>query len=193
MIKTLVVTLYSAEAEFEECKSAILCQDECEINHVVFQGLSEIDAHNSLLETFEKEKYNYDLFVKVDADTIIDHKKAFNIVYKKISSTDAAGAQLKLYDFFTCELINGLNFYNPLKNKYIKTLDSLYCDRSIIHLSNILNSDHFENDGIIPVGRHCAYPADRQAFHYGFHRGLKRRIEEYQATILATMLHKDRS
>lgn len=189
MLKTLVITLYSGEAELEDCKASIKRQNDCKIDHLIVEGLSKIDAHNVLLETFEKEKCNYDLFVKVDADTIIDHDDAFKVVYNKIR--DASGAQLKLYDFFTLSLINGLNFYNPQKNQYVKTLNRLYCDRSIIHSSRILRSEHFS--GIVPVGRHCAYPNDKQAFHYGFHRGLKNRRTEFSATAKAASIHKDRA
>ena len=189
VFKALVITLYSGEAELEDCKSAIKRQVDCEIDHVIYEGLSEIDAHNVLLEKFDKESCNYDLFVKVDADTIIDHDDAFRIVYDKIY--DVSSVQLKLYDFFTLSLINGLNFYNPQKNQYVKTSDKLYCDRSIIHSSKVLYSDQFDN--ISPVGRHCAYPNDKQAFHYGFHRGLKNRKSEYDATFKAALIHKDRA
>lgn len=189
LFNALVITLYSGEAEFDDCASAIKRQTDCKVDHIVFKDLSEIDAHNALLETFENEKCRYDLFVKVDADTIIDHDDAFKIVYNKIH--DASSAQLKLYDFFTLDLINGLNFYNPQKNQYVKTSDKLYCDRSIIHSSKVLYSDQF-ND-IVPVGRHCAYPNDKQAFHYGFHRGLKNRKSEFNATSKAASIHKDRA
>ena len=193
LFTTLVVTLASGEAEFDECISAINQQVDCKIDHVIYKNLSEIDAHNALLETFEKEKCNYDLFVKVDADTIIDYDSAFKIVYSKIKNTSAAAAQLYLYDYFTCKNINGLNFFNPQLNQYLKTEDKLFCDRSIRHLSHHLYSDSFTNESIIPVGRHCAYPNDKQSFHYGFHRGLKKRHDEHQLTLASFNLHKDRS
>ena len=36
------------------------------------------------------------------------------------------------------------------------------------------------------------FPNDRQSFHYGFHRGLKNRIEEYNLTRTAYEINKDR-
>jgi hypothetical protein len=191
LFNVLAITLYSGEAEFEDCVSAINQQKNCKIDHKIYSNLSEIDAHNVLLEKFENEKQNYDLFVKVDADTVIKHDYAFDIVFQKLSSTGAAAAQLYLYDYFTCKNINGLNFYNPKLNHFKKTSDKLFPDRSIVHLGRVLYSDNFIDAGIIPVGMHCAYPNDKQSFHYGFHRGLKKRDEQYQSTLASFKRYQD--
>ena len=173
MINVLVITLFSGEAEIAECKHSVSKQRNSNIKHLLFEGLTEIDAHNQLLETFEKEKNVFDLYVKVDADTIINHDNAFEIVYSKMISNSAAAAQLYLHDYFTSRNINGLNFYIPTLNQFYKTNDKLFCDRSIRHLSKVLYSDVFEKEGIIPVGNHCLFPNDRQSFHYGFHSTLQ--------------------
>lgn len=176
--KVLVITLECGEAEFKESQASVALQTGVEITHKIISNLPELEAHNAFLSLFESCKDDFDMFVKVDADTIIDHNTAFSVVHNQLLKTEAAAAQLLLYDYFTCSNIYGLNFYSPTKNTFTISTDKLYCDRSIRHHGRILYPDHFEEFKLTPVGRHCAYPTPQQAFHFGFHRGLKNRANE---------------
>lgn len=193
MFRTLVVTLSSGEAEELESRQSVSSQIDCDLTHNTISNFSEQEAHNQLLTLFRDNVDNFDLYVKVDADTIITHANAFKIVHNVISETGAAAAQLGLNDYFSCTQILGLNFYHPKRNLFNPTSDPLFCDRSIVHLAKHLYVNDFKTYNINPVGLHCAYPHDRQAFHYGYHRGLKNRPQLEIEVKTAAIKHKDRA
>lgn len=193
MPKALVVTLSSGEAEEAESARSVLAQTEILVDHKTVKGLSERDAHNAMLEIFQGSVNDYDIFAKVDADTIVDYDNAFRIVYDTVEKTGAAAAQLGLFDYFSCTEILGLNFYHPQRNVFNTTSETLFCDRSIVHKAHHLYSVDFIGHNIIPVGRHCAYPHDRQSFHYGYHRGLKNRPVLETQVRNAAKKHHDRA
>lgn len=193
MPRALVVTLSSGEAEEAESAVSVAKQTGVTIDHRVIRDLPELDAHNALLELFRSGVGTYDIYVKVDADTIIDHDDAFLKVHDKLTSTNACAVQLYLHDYFTDNVIFGLNFFSPTLNEFVPANDPLYCDRSIIHKASHLYSADFVGTGIEVVGRHCAYPHDRQAFHFGYHRAMKNRTREQSLTIIAAKKYKDRA
>lgn len=164
-------TMCSGEAEFEQCKDAIYGQRGLELfHHEVIEGLPEKEAHNELWTAWERAKPNFDLFVKVDADTILGDPEAVSRVWQLFSeNTRVTGAQLRLLDFFTGDLIAGLNFFSPVVK--FNTSPELYCDRVDTNHDVVMKGSKVRH--LEPIGFHCKNPGDNQAFHFGLHRMLK--------------------
>jgi len=192
-MKTLVVTLFSGESEIDECIDSVKKQKDSINEHIVISGASELDAHNSMLKIFENNKENFDLYVKVDADTIVDREEAFLRVYKKLKETSSAEVELPLFDYFTCSEIMGLHFYDPKLNDFKLSKDAIFCDRSIVNKSSLIQGRQINDDYLIPVGKHCAYPTDSQSIRYGYHRGLKGQYKIENLIKESYNLHKDRA
>jgi hypothetical protein len=164
-------TMYSGEAEYEMCKNAIHIQRELKnLHHEVIEGLPEKEAHNELWTSWEKEKSHFDLFVKIDADTILCDDHAISRVWELFNENKrVTGAQLRLHDFFTDDLISGLNFFTPIVR--FNTSPDLYCDRVDWNHDVVLKGESVKH--LEPIGWHAKFPSDKQSFHYGYHRALK--------------------
>lgn len=153
--------------------------------------MPELEAHNRILNLFRQCMEEYDMYVKVDADTVITHNNTFIDVLNFLNSTDYAAVQLYLHDYFTDKNINGLNFYHPKRNTFHESFDRLYTDRSIVHHGPVAYSDKLPH--LIPVGQHCICPHDAQAFHYGYHRGLKNKTQNESDVRQAFLKYQDRA
>ena len=170
-LKVLVGTLYSGEAEFEESRMSVTRQINCEIEHYVISNLSEYKAHNLLWDTFNARKVNFNLLVKVDADTVLTNNTLFYSVHTKLWNSSFAGAQLPLFDFFCREEINGLGIFLP-SIQFNPSHSRLFADRAIdrkrYRIANRADLQFQEE-----VGLHCVFPSDMQSFRYGLHRWKK--------------------
>lgn len=182
--RVFVGTMYSREAEF--CDSAQMVaqqQDLVSLYHHVVSDLPEAEAHNVLWSEWNRVKGNYDLFVKVDADTILRDYRAIADVWKLFENPRVTGAQLKLYDYFTDDLIAGLNFFTP--QVVFNTSPELYCDRVDTNHDIVMKGPAVAGMGLEPIGLHCKNPSDVQAFHFGMHRTLKNQLPTLRAVYAA--------
>lgn len=183
--KVFVGTLYSKEGGFDECTSAIARQKNVFIEHAVIANLAEKEAHNRLWYLWRKLKDDgFDMFVKVDADTVLQHDNVIDEFWKLMSSNPRiTGIQAPLFDFFTNSNINGLNCFSP-KVTFLDTKDDLYCDRNVDVDHDMLVGSTNVPATLSPAGRHAFNPTEIQAFRYGLHRRLKNQretIEKLQA------------
>jgi len=140
---------------------------------------------------FSENTQKYDMFVKIDADTIITKNTAFVDVLNFFQSNDYAAVQLFLHDYFTEKNISGLNFYHPTRNSFVRSENRLFTDRAIVHHGKVAYSEQFPH--LTPVGYHCLFPNDSQAFHYGYHRGLKNQTQHEVDLRVAFAKHNDRA
>lgn len=170
MIKVFVGTMYTIENEIQECINSILKQKNVEIDHAIVSNLPEKEAHNRLWDHWHSRMNDFDLFVKVDADTVVRSDHAFEVAYNLIKEKNATGIQAPLLDHLSSNLINGLNFFSTKVSFNVSTSD-LYCDRVDIGNTHILRE--YLPDELRPAGDHCPNPSNIQAFHYGLHRQLK--------------------
>lgn len=164
--------MFCGEEEFMESAAGIASQKGlAHYHHHVITGLPEAEAHNTLWSAWNDEKSNFDLFVKVDADTILRDENVIADVWQLFTSPRVTGAQFRLHDYFTDQLIAGLNFFTPIVT--FNTSPELYCDRVDGNHDIVLKGATVAGSGLEPIGLHCKYPNDRQAFHFGLHRKLK--------------------
>ncbi len=170
-MKIYVGTLKTFEQEFEDCKKAIENQTYKNFEHFVFENLPNKEAHYALFSDFLSKKQEFDILVKVDADTVLAHNKVFEKIvqiYRK--NPNLKFVQFPLYDFFTMKKIRGLNTYR--NNIELAKQDNLFVDRFIkMRMEETLFVDE-------TVGFHSPNPSEYQAFHFGIHRQLKGQLKQ---------------
>ena len=183
MTKILVGTLFSGENEYNECLASIRKQSFTNYDHLIIENKPELEAHRQLFQTFLENKDRYDLLIKVDADMVLCSEDLF----EEIASQFAGNSRLRLlsirvYDFFTDSLINGLQTYRNTIT-WDLTRDTVFPD--------IPNTD--QNEAVVdtkrlePAAWHCPNPSVVQAFHYGVHRGIKSLQKIHSTTHWATL------
>jgi len=111
-MKILVGTLYSGENEYEECLKAIRAQTDVVFEHIVIENKPELEAHCLLFSSFLERSSEFELLVKVDADTVLNSPNLFNNIVARFEADPGLEVlSIALHDFFTDELINGLQTY----------------------------------------------------------------------------------
>ena len=172
-MKIFVGTMYCGEGDYVKCCDAIARQ--CgghEIEHNVIANLPEHDAHNALWNEWRQRQSTFDLFVKVDADTVLRDNTTLDKICNCFKGNPRlTGLQAPLYDFFTDSNINGLNCFSP-RVIFRDTTDSLYCDR-VDTGHDITYRERELSPELVPAGYHCCNATFEQAFHFGLHRALK--------------------
>lgn len=170
--RILVGTLACGEAELDECCHAIAEQQNVVVDHRVFHDLPELEAHRQLFSLWNTEKGAFDLFAKIDADTVLCRNTALAEVWEIFrSDDDITGLQAGLIDYFSNRMIAGLNFFSSQVTFSVPE-DELYCDRVIEEgHRRVLKPD--DTLSLYPIGWHGRYPHPLQAFHFGYRRMLK--------------------
>lgn len=186
-MKIFVGTLYSGENEFEECVTSIQNQSYRNFEHFLFKNLPNKEAHHTLFKSFKENADKYDLLVKVDADMVICSNDLFaQIVIKMTNHPDIDVFSIAVADFFTGDLINGLNCY---RNTVIWDFSKQTMFVDIPEVSR--EKTCYDQTDLAPAAIHCKNPSKFQAFHYGVHRGLKS-IQKIHSTTHWEMLGKVR-
>lgn len=171
--------MFCGEGDFEKSSHSIGRQKGVIIQRSIISNLPEKEAHNRLWNAWRTSKSESDLFVKVDADTVLTHENVLSDVWNVFQNDKSVtGLQAPLLDRFTGEFINGLNCFHP-KVTFNDTIDELFCDRQVdVGHDRIIKANDVPTS-LKPAGLHCHYATDIQAFHFGVHRALKK-----QTTIL---------
>lgn len=176
--RLFIGTLYSKENEYEACVQSIKSQTYQKFDHFVFADLPNKEAHVALFTAFLEKKGQYDLLIKVDADMVINDLALFEkIVLKMQSHPETQVLTIAVHDFFSDQLIFGLNTYRNTVN-WDFSKESLFVDIPLTPREFYIFDDH----ELAPAAVHCADPSPYQAFHYGIHRGLKM-VQPEQETI----------
>jgi hypothetical protein len=165
--------MYTQEGEFQDCIARVQAQEGVVVSHVIISNLKEKEAHNALWKAWRDAKDSHDLFVKIDADTVLATTTMLADIYAQFTANErVTGLQAPLLDYMTDSMINGLNVFSP-RVVFNDTNDELYCDRKVDEGHDIVLRERDLPESIVPAGFHCFDPTDRQAFHYGLHRMLK--------------------
>jgi len=175
-MKVFVGTMESGEADFPVCVDAIKRQVSVDLTHFVVSGLPEWDAHQALYTRWNAIKDEYDLFLKVDADTVLNHPYVVAHFAKAFKENPRlTGAQAWLHDYITNDLIYGLTCIRNTVTINVNP-DRLYCDRVDTDHDVVLRGNELPSE-LIPAGKHCFYASEVQAFHYGVHRAKKGQLD----------------
>lgn len=191
--RVFVATMFSGEGDFQEMLRAIHTQQNVDVTHFVVGGYNELEAHNSLWTTWRKNRPGHDLFVKVDADTVLVRPTILAEIWTEFKKNPrVTGMQAPLHDYMTDGLINGLNATDT-RVTFNDSMDDLYCDRHVDTGHDIVLRDGSGLPvSLVPIGRHCHLANDRQAFHYGVHRMMKGQRDTINRVHVAWSRDKDR-
>jgi glycosyltransferase involved in cell wall biosynthesis len=167
--RLFIGTLYSQENEYAACVRSIQSQTYQNFDHFVFTDLPNKEAHVALFSAFLEKKDQYDLLIKVDADMVISNPDLFEMIVKKmVESPSIQILSIAVHDFFSDQLIFGLNTYRNTVHWDFKK-EKLFVDIPEVPREGYL----FDETELAPAAVHCADPTPYQAFHYGVHHGLK--------------------
>jgi len=173
-VRVFVGTLACGEAELPECRASVAAQKSVWITHHVIENLPELQAHNALWSAWNAAKGAHDLFVKIDADTVLARDTALAEIAALFADPDVTGAQILLHDYFTDRLMAGLNCFSR-DVIFRQGTDRLFTDRVDTGHRKVLKGGSVRH--LAPIGWHCRNPYPRQAFHFGLHRALKKQNE----------------
>ena len=169
-MRILVGTLYAGENEFNECVESITRQKNVTFEHVIFKNLGNKEASDTLFKTFMERSNEFGLFIKVDADTVLLDDQLFSKISQKFRENDWLDLlEIRLHDFFSNQLIWGLNSYRSTV-RWKPAQENLFID-DFPPVPKNRRIGSWEN--VEPAGIHCKNPLPLQAFHYGVHKGLK--------------------
>ena len=168
-MKVLIGTLYSGENEFEECQAAIRSQVGVNFEQLIIRNKPELEAHRLLFTMFLERANEFELLVKVDADTVLGSPQLISRIAQRFrDEPNLEVLSIALKDFFTGALINGLvTFRNSVRWNFEK--DTVFPDIPLLDPDRY----HYDQSDLAPAGMHSPNPSALQAFHYGVHRGLK--------------------
>jgi len=168
-MRLLVGTLHTIENEFEECITSIKEQRYQNFEHVILKNIPNKEAHDTLYKTFMERADEFDLFIKVDADMVIENKNLFSgIVYKFRKNPLMKDLEIAVYDFFSEQLIWGMHTYRN-NVKWQKNEENLFVDSCPV----LPEEKIYDDSDLAPAAIHCKNPSLFQAFHYGVHKALK--------------------
>lgn len=172
-MRVYIGTLYCGEGDFAMSVKSIVEQQDVDVTCHVISDLPERDAHNALWDAWDEAKKDHDIFVKVDADTVLRHPHVLkNISDMFVADERLSGVQCWLHDYFTDGLIYGLNCYSQ-RVVFEHTKDDLFCDRVDTNHDRVVRGYALSNE-LVPAGLHCYHTNELQAFHFGLHRQLKK-------------------
>lgn len=182
-MRVLVVTLHSGEAEYERSVAAVAAQESVSVEHVVFSGLSNLEAHRRCYQAIEDRHGCFDIAVKVDADMVLRSPGVLRAIGEWFVDQPALDhAQLAIHDFYTDRAIMGLQVFSP-SARWGQLAESLFVDAS----PTVPGRRAVIWRPPLPIADHSPDPSPLQAFRFGVHRAQKafqrdrRRVKGSQA------------
>lgn len=170
-----VGTMMCDEGDFDKCVEAILSQKNVIVHHEIIKNLPEKEAHNQLWDSWNdfKSQNSNSIFVKIDADTVLINENVLDTIQSLFENNSRlTGIQAYLKDFYTEDLIYGLNCFSS-KVVFNQTIDPLMCDRNVDTNHDVVIRGTDLPTALNPAAYHCYSSTNLQSFHYGVHRSLK--------------------
>ena len=170
-MKILVGIIHSNEPQVEDCIKSVKSQKYHDAHDLfIISGLTKRNAHDELYSKFMESKGEFDIFIKLDGDMIIERKDFFAFVEECfLHNTNLDWIRLEVFDYFLKENMSGLNVYSKNVN-WVSNSNNYFTDRTMIQ-------DSVRDDkGIVPSVKwisHCNNATLYQAFNFGFHRAIK--------------------
>lgn len=167
--KLLILTLYCGENEYAQCRDSVAQQSFKNVEHVTFENLPNIEAHQTLYQTIMDRAGEFDLFMKLDADMVLRDEDALARVVRVFQDNPKLDhAIFAVHDYLPDKLSWGVHvFSNRVYWEF--GADDLFVDLNP-HYNGAMASffDDFET-----IVDHAPDPHPYHAFHFGLHRGLK--------------------
>jgi hypothetical protein len=167
-MRILVGVMRCIENEFGLCMASLQCQTLRAQDVFVISGLPNKKAHDQLYSTFMERAGEADLFVKLDADMVLDRSTLFEeIAARFLEWPSLDHLQIAVDDFFTGLRIMGLHVYRS-SHRWIANDERHFVD--LVDEVPGMESDWID---LAPAARHCPDPSRFQCFHFGLHKAVK--------------------
>lgn len=165
----LVLTLYSGEAEYDQCRESLENQTYSHWEHRAFENLPDAEAHNRLYRTIMEQAPQYDLFLKLDADMVLaDREVLSDLVGVFERWPDLDHLVVAVSDWMTDSFIIGVHLFSN-RVSWKRHDDELYVDPDPVFPGLKFMVTEPPRDLVF----HSNDPSPFQAFHFGAHRGLQ--------------------
>lgn len=167
--RCLIGTLYVGENELAECQSSLYRQTFKNWDQFRIDYRSEEEAHSLLYERFMENREEYDFFIKLDPDMVLNRSTVLEeIIHYFCHRPSLDHACFSVYDYMSQQSIMGLHvFTNRVSWRPIE--NSMYPDQA----PDINGEKVLVWNSPAPVAMHAPNPTYYQAFHFGAHRMLK--------------------
>ncbi len=171
-MKILAGVMSTIENEYEECIASIQRQTYSDFDIFEIKNQPNKVAHDQLYSHFMNNSGEYNLFIKIDADMIIEDWHLFEKIVRAFTENERLDwLTIPVYDHFLNEHIYGVNVYRNCV-KWEKNSELYYTDR--VHLDQTIREhEKWPIPDKKTIIHHCPYPGDYQAFHFGYHRMMK--------------------
>lgn len=166
--KVLILSLYSGENEISACKRSVEQQSHPNVEHMIIADLPNKEAHDFLYAEIMKRSTQFDIFIKLDADMVLeDPDFVTDVVGFFIKDRNLDMLSFTVFDGLTHSRIWGINTFSN-RCSWNLTSDKIFVDHKPLflgHKNRIVDSKNMVS--------HCSAPSPYQAFMFGFHRALK--------------------
>ena len=168
-MKILIGILHCIENEFEWCLQSLRHQTIKNWEHFVVRDLPNAEAHDNLYKTFMTRSHEFGLFIKLDADMVIQSNDFFErLIHYFESNPEVDELQIPVYDHFTQRDVFGQITYRNNVTWDCSERNKLFTDYGAQSKKKEKNIVDFRGDV-----HHCSDPSDFQSWHFGLHKATK--------------------
>lgn len=167
--RVLILILNSGEGEYKESIKMLNKQTYKNWQKIVFRGLNNKEAHDTLYSYIMNHNKEFDLFIKLDADMVLLNETILEKIvnyFEKNPNMDQGN--FAVHDVMSDQDIMGLLVFSN-KAKWNGSNEKLFVD----YTPTIPGKRLLVWGKPSPVAWHCPSPTGFQAFHYGAHRAMK--------------------
>lgn len=168
--RVLIGTLYTDENEYPEMVRALRSQTFTNWEHVVLRDLENKAAHDSLYRLFMRERDNFDLFLKLDADMVFRTSSSLEeLVTLFCALPEVDHLMTPVLDWYSGLLIPALHIFSNRAVWLEDPSERLYVDPYPVVPGKRITWENYP----APIVVHSPNPSLRQAFLFGVHRASK--------------------
>jgi hypothetical protein len=168
-MKFLVLTLYSGEGEFDDCRSSVQKQRGVDVQQVIFSNLGNVEAHEALYRRIVEERDNFDLFIKLDADMVLARDTALQEIAEYFGrEMELDYLILPVFDWPSRQQVQGVTVFSR-RVRWEFPLNPLTPDANPIRVGKKRVVSALATELV----HHMPAPTREQCYLYGFHKGLK--------------------
>lgn len=144
-------------------------QKRVQVDQFIIKNLPNKEAHETLYRSFMEKASEYDLFIKVDADMVIEKEFLFrDIAHRFSNDKDLQHLCIAVHDYFSDRLIYGMHAYRS-SYRWGPRMDEVLTD--ISKTSKVIC--RHDKSELAPACLHCPNPSDFQSYHFGLHKAAK--------------------
>lgn len=168
-MRVLVLTLHTNESELAQNRESVLCQRPYRVDHIVYTGLPNQVAHETLYRSIMKNSGSYDLFIKLDSDMVFTNDSSVKRIAEFfINDKFLDHLNLPVFDHPSGTFLMGFHCFSNRVNWQFP-LDELFVDRFPDISGNRICDPLFSER----VVEHMPFSSEMQNFWLGYHRASK--------------------